>query len=313
MASPAHNWTHLPRPLICLAPMDGYTDSAYRRVCKEVNPHIVVFTEFTSADGLQHTAKRLQDKLRHDTSEKPIVAQIFGKNPEAFAAAAIYCEQQGFDGVDLNMGCPARKVVKSEHGVALRKKPDLAFQLVEAVVKATSLPVSVKTRLGWDTAEDLINFAKGVESAGAALITIHGRTYEQAYSDTADWQPIYELKKQLSIPVIGNGDVKNLADGQAKLGNLDGFMIGRASMGNPWVFSDRLSPSFNDKVPLILKHAEWLIELKGEKVALFEIRKHLLAYVKGLANAASYRSQLVRVESLRQIRDILEAIAYRQS
>ncbi|MFA6553752.1 MAG: tRNA-dihydrouridine synthase family protein, partial [Patescibacteria group bacterium] len=199
------NWTQLPRPLVCLAPMDGYTDSAYRRVCKSVNPNIVVFTEFTSADGLQHSAKKLQEKLRHEPDEKPIIAQIFGKNAEAFAEAAKYCEEQGFDGIDLNMGCPAKKVVKSEHGVALRKKPDLAFRLVETVVKATTLPISVKTRLGWDSDQDLLDFAKGVESSGASLITIHGRTYKQGFADNADWQPIYELKKKLAIPIVGNG------------------------------------------------------------------------------------------------------------
>ncbi|MFA5052220.1 MAG: tRNA-dihydrouridine synthase family protein [Patescibacteria group bacterium] len=302
------DWTKLQRPLVCLAPMDGYTDSAYRRVCKEVNQNIIVFTEFTSADGLQHTAKKLQEKLRHDPDEKPIIAQIFGKNPDAFAEAARYCEQQGFDGVDLNMGCPARKVVKSEHGVALRKKPDLAFQLIETVVKATSLPVSVKTRLGWSSADDLLAFARGVESAGAALITVHGRTYNQGFSDQSDWHPIYELKKQLCIPVIGNGDVKNISDGKAKHGNLDGFMIGRASMGNPWVFSEQPVPAFKDKIPLILKHAQWLVELKGERIALLEIRKHLLAYVKGLPNASQYRSHLVRVKSINAIRDILNGI-----
>jgi len=219
------------------------------------------------------------------------------------------CEELGFDGIDINMGCPSKTVVKSEHGVALRKKPDLAFKLVEAVAKATSLPVSVKTRLGWSQANDLISFGQGIRNAGAQLITVHGRTYTQGFSDKANWEPIYELKKKLNIPVIGNGDVQDFTDGSNKLKNLDGFMIGRAAIGNPWVFNDQPDLPFKDKIPLIKKHAEILFKTKGGKVGMLEIRKHLLAYVKGLPNAAQYRSKLVQVISLRQIYDILKEIS----
>lgn len=302
-------WETQTKPIIALAPMDGYTDSAFRRVCKEVNKDIIVFTEFASADGLHHGAKKLQQKFNFDKSEYPIIAQIFGKNIDTFISSAKYCEEQGFAGIDINMGCPAKKVVKSEHGVALRKKPDLAFKLVENLAKATSLPVSVKTRLGWDSSEDLIKFGKGIENAGAKLITIHGRTYGQGFSDTADFEPIYELKKQLNIPVIGNGDIHSLNEGQKKLHNLDGFMIGRASVGNPWVFAEQQPKSFSEKIPLINKHAQFLFETKGEKVGMLEIRKHLLAYVKGIPKAANYRSKLVSVTSLKQIHDILKEIS----
>lgn len=301
-------WQKIKKPVIALAPMDGYTDSAFRRVCKMVNPDIVVFTEFTSADGLHHKAKKLQDKFRYDTAEHPIIAQIFGKNIETFVTAAKYCEEKGFDGIDINMGCPSKKVVKSEHGVALRKKPDLAFQLVEAVAKATILPVSVKTRLGWSDSDDLISFGKGLENAGANLITIHGRTYSEPYGVPAHFESIYELKKNVTIPVIGNGGITSIADGKNKLGNLDGFMIGQASFGNPWVFSESPTPSFTNKIPLIKKHAELLFELKGEKVAMLEIRKHLLHYVKGLPHASLYRSKLVQVKSLPEIDDALQSI-----
>ncbi len=302
-------WQSLPKPIIALAPMDGYTDSAFRSICKSINRKIILFTEFTSADGIYHQAKTLLKKLKFDHSEKPIIAQLFGKNTETFITAAQYCEKAGFDGIDLNMGCPSKTVVKSEHGIALRKKPDLAFRLVAAVAQHTTLPVSVKTRLGWENSQDLIAFGKGVQEAGAQLITVHGRTYKQGFSDQADWRPIYELKKELSIPVIGNGDVQDIENGMSKLKNLDGFMIGRAAIGNPWVFSDTANPPFEQKIPLILKHTTQLINAKGEKRAFFEIRKHLLAYVKGLPNASKYRSHLVQVSTLNEIHDILKEIA----
>lgn len=301
-------WQKITKPIIALAPMDGYTDSAFRRVCKLVNPTIVVFTEFTSADGLHHGAKRLLEKFQYHKSEHPLIAQIFGKNVETFVTATKYCEAQGFDGIDINMGCPSKKVVRSEHGVALRKKPALAFQLVEAVVQATTLPVSVKTRLGWDSADDLIEFGRGLENAGASLITIHGRTYTEPYGVPAHFEPIYELKKNTAIPVIGNGGITSRADGLTKLKNLDGFMIGQAAIGNPWVFSDQPAPPFAEKVPLIKKHAQLLFELKDEKVARFEIRKHLVAYVKGLPQASQYRSRLVRVTSLSEIYAALDEV-----
>jgi len=301
-------WEKIKKPYVCLAPMDGYTDSAFRQTCKSINPNIILFTEFVSADGIHHNAKKLLEKIQFQPTENPIVVQIFGKNTESFTTTAKKCEELGFDGIDINMGCPAKKVVKSEHGVALRKKPDLAFKLIESVVGATSLPVSVKTRLGWSNAEDLIEFGKGVENAGASLLTVHGRTYTQGFSDHSDFESLYELKNQISIPVIGNGDITSLEDGIKKLNNLDGFMIGRAAIGNPWVFSENKPPSFEQKIPLIKKHAELLFAAKGERAGMFEIRKHLLSYVKSIPNASKYRSQLVHVESLDQINAALDNI-----
>jgi len=302
-------WKKIKKPIIALAPMDGYTDSAFRRVCKSVNKDIITFTEFVSADGLHHKAKKLQEKIKFHKTEHPIIVQLFGKHEETFITAIKFCEQMGFDGIDINMGCPSKNVVKSEHGVALRKKPELAYKLVEAAVEATTLPISVKTRLGWSNAEDLIEFGKNIQNAGASLMTVHGRTYKQGFSDNADWQPIYELKKQLSIPVIGNGDVKSIENGLKKIENLDGFMIGRAAIGNPWAFTTEPPLTFNDKIPIIKKHAKLLIEIKGDKRAMFEIRKHLLAYVKGIPKATEFRSKLVRVCSISEINDILQYIA----
>lgn len=298
----------MPRPIIGLSPMDGYTDSAFRRVCKSVNPSVLVYTEFSSADGVHHEARRVLEKFTYHPSEHPIIAQIFGKDPETFATAAKYLEAQGFDGIDINMGCPSKSVVRSEHGVALRKNCDRAFHLIETVAKATSLPVSVKTRLGWSDASDLISFGKGCENAGAQAIAIHGRTYTEPYNCPARFEPIYELKKAVAIPVLGNGGITSIADGKAKLDNLDGFLIGQAAIGNPWVFSEQPAPSFIEKIPLIKEHARLLFELKGEKWAAFEVRKHLLAYVRNIPHATQYRSQLVRVTSLTEVNAALDAI-----
>ena len=304
-------WQKIKKPIIGLAPMDGYTDSAYRRVCKELNPEIVTYTEFTAAIGLKYGAKKLKEKLYFERKEKPIIAQIFGKDTDSFIKAAQLCEEMGFDGIDLNMGCPSKKVVKSEQGVALRKKPDLAFKLIEAVAKNVGLPVSVKTRLGLNDAHDLLEFALGAEQAGADMICVHARTFKEPYKVPAHWEPVYELKKHLKIPVLGNGGIVSLEDGMKKLGDLDGFLIGQASIGNPWVFlPEKQQPqTFEEKIPMIKKHAQMLLELRGEKYGSHHIRKLLLAYVKNIPNAKSYRLRLVQVANLEEIYEVLDEIA----
>lgn len=289
--------------------MEGYSDSAFRRVCKSVNPEIVTYTEFTSADGIHFNAEKMKRKLWFHPSEQPVLAQIFGKNVDTFISATKLCEDMGFTGIDINMGCPSKKVVKSEHGVALRKKPDLAYRLIEAVATNTTLPVSVKTRLGWDNAEDLIAFGIGAQNAGADMICIHGRTYQQPYKVEAQWDPLYALKDAISIPVLGNGGIESLSDGFAKLNNLDGIVIGQATFGNPWIFSKEGKPkNFADRLPLILDHAQWLIAHKGELVGCREIRKHLLAYVKGVSGAKKYKQKLSTVDSFHRIKGILQEI-----
>lgn len=302
-------WKNIPHPIIGLAPMDGYSDSAFRRVCKAVNPTIITVTEFTSADGLFHNAASVKKKLQFHPSEQPVIAQIFGKNIETFIGATKLCEDMGFSGIDLNMGCPAKNVVKSEHGVALRKNHDLAFKLIDAVASNTTLPVSVKTRLGWCDSDDLIPFSVGAQNAGANMICIHARTYTNPYNVPAQFEPVYEMKTKVSIPVLGNGGITSIPDGLSKLGNLDGFLIGQASFGNPWVFSLNPHLTFQDKLPIILNHAQWLIEDKGERVGTLEIRKHLLSYVKGFPQAKQFRSQLCRVSSLAEIQTILTEIS----
>ena len=302
-------WKNLARPIIGLAPMDGYSDSAFRRICKEVNPNIVTVTEFTSADGLHFSAEKLRQKLAFDPSEQPVIAQIFGKNVDTFVTATKICEDMGFSGIDLNMGCPSKKVVRSEHGVALRKNIPLACRLVEAVANATTLPVSVKTRLGWHDGHDLVQFGQAVENAGADMICIHARTYQEPYKVAPQYERVIDLKGAVSIPVIGNGGIESLADGARYCSQLDGFYIGQATFGNPWIFALEKPPVFKDRLPIILNHAQYLIEHKGERVGTREIRKHLLSYVRGVKGVKPYKSQLSRVESYQQIKQLLLEIA----
>jgi len=302
-------WKNLPKPIIGLAPMDGYSDSAFRRVCKTVNPSIVTVTEFTSADGLHHNAEHLRKKLSFHPSEQPVIAQVFGKNVETFISAAKLCEDMGFTGIDINMGCPSKKVVKSEHGVALRRKPDLAFKLIEALATNSPLPISVKTRLGWADADDLIEFGVGAQNAGADMLCIHARTYKEPYNVPAQWEHLYKLKEHLSIPLLGNGGIESYQDGISKTKNLDGFLIGQATFGNPWIFDpSEKTLTFPEKVPLIIKHSEWLIEDKGEFKGTREIRKHLVKYVHGFSGAKDYRSKLVHVKNLNDIKTVLSEI-----
>lgn len=246
--------------------------------------------------------------------------QVFGKEPEHFLSAAKVIESMGADGIDINMGCPAAKVVSSCHGSALIKNQDLAMRLVEATKKEVSIPVSVKTRLGWDTCGTLIDFCKGLVNAGADALAIHGRTYEGKFSGEADWDPIYELKEQVNVPVIGNGDICSAQDAVDKIGNLDGVMVGRGTFGNPWVMKDICdslihgkepgeptvsSISFEEKIPFIIEHCKLAVAVKGQKRGMLEMRRHLASYIKGVDGAKDLRSQLVRVESVAEVESIL--------
>ena len=301
-------------PIPFLAPMDGYTDSAYRQVSKKVNPNVMCVTEFYSADGLVHSKFLADSVLPHQISEKPLIVQIFGKDPENFAKAAKIIERYDVAGIDINMWCPAKKVVNSWHGSGLIINRDTAFKVVEALNKATHLPISVKTRLGWNGPETLIDFVKWLESAGAGLITVHGRTTKQAYLGNADFTQIYELKKNVSIPVVCNGDIKNFDDGINKITcptdenvKLDGFMIGRGSFWNPWCFvPGGYEPSLNEILEMMIFHGHALVACKWEKKATLDIRKHLVQYLKWFPWVSAYRKRLVTIESI----DILQEIIW---
>lgn len=301
--------------------MDGYGDSPYRQIIKKIAPETVVFSEFYSADGLCHS-KDLQEKaLKHAKIEQPLIIQIFGKDPLRFAEAAKIIESYGITGIDINMGCPAKKVVKSGHGSSLMINRDTAFKIVEEMSKAVKIPISVKTRLGWDNHELLVDFVKGLENAGANLISVHGRTYKQAFTGKADFTGIHELKQHVSIPVIANGDILSYDDGLAKIihpenrngkiseyKNLDGFMIGRASFGNPWCFlPGNYVPTLAEILETMEEHGKILWEWKNRK-GMMEARKHLVQYLHGFPNVKEYRSRLVQVESPEDIHAVIADI-----
>lgn len=321
MAKKFH-WKDLDRPILALAPMAGYTDTAYRQLVKEIEPRVICFTEFTSADGIIYGSKNTLRQLDFNPEEeRPIVAQIFGKEPEHFTKAAAIVEELGVDAIDINMGCPARKVVSSDHGSALLKNPCRAQEIVEATVKGTSLPVSVKTRLGVDKVDTawIVEFCKKMEESGAQLLSLHGRTAKQMYTGLADWDPIYEVKRHVSVPVIGNGDIKSAQDALDKIGNLDGVMVGRGTMGNPWLMAEIAAAfageeytapkTYNEKLPTILRHCELLVAAKGEHRAMLEMRKHFASMLKGFPGAKEYRAKVVRIASLEEARQILSEIA----
>ena len=259
--------------------------------------------------------------------ERPFIVQVFGHDPDHFLEAAKIIEQAGADGIDINMGCPAAKVVSSCHGAALIRKPELAAELVHATVKAVKIPVSVKTRLGWDTKDSLVPFCKGLEAAGAQAFAIHGRRFCDKFTGKADWEPIYELKRNVNVPVIGNGDIASAQDALERIGNLDGVMVGRGTFGNPWVMKDiadaltarmenekwkmknnetsQTPRTFEEKIPFILEHCELAVKVKGERVGMLEMRRHLSSYVKGFDGASDMRQKLVRVETLSEAKEIL--------
>jgi tRNA-dihydrouridine synthase B len=312
-----------PLKIVGLSPMAGYTDSPFRALIRELCPETYLVTELISADGLKYCSKNTAEMMNHFPNEKPLIVQLFGKHPDFFAEATKYAEKAGAAGIDINMGCPAKKVIHSGHGSALIQKPELAFEIVRATVAATKLPVSVKTRLGW-TREDvsdeeltanLITFCKGIEAAGASMICIHGRTVKQGYAGIADWEPIYALKKALKIPVIGNGDITTPQDAVEKIRNLDGVFMGRGAIGKPWLLAQMHSaihglpilkdPDFDEIKRIAIRHAELAWEMKGRR-GMLEMRKNLVQYLKGFSHVSEFRQQLVHVESVEDVKKVLE-------
>lgn len=304
--------------------MAGVTDASYRQLIKRIAPECIVYSEFLSTDAIHFGAKRTMEMLSFDpTVERPFIVQVFGDTPEHFLTAAKVIEQMGVDGIDINMGCPAAKVVSSCHGAALIRNPELAAELVHQAVKAVSIPVSVKTRLGWDSSKTLINFCTTLVEAGASALAIHGRRYCDKFTGQADWDPIYELKRAVTVPVIGNGDIQSGADATRRIGNLDGVMVGRGTFGNPWVMREIVdalqgsasiqqeasfsssSVTFAQKIPFILEHCDLAVRLKGEVRGMLEMRRHLASYVKGIPGAKELRDKLVRVEHVSDVRAIL--------
>lgn len=305
---PLLNPTELPRPIVMLSPMAGYTTSAFRSIVKEIAPHVLVCTEIIGTESLIRGQRKTRVLMSYRPAEQPIFVQLSGSRPESFARAAKVAEDAGFAGIDLNMGCPARKVVQSEHGSALILDPERAFAIVAALTAATTLPVTVKTRLGYADSAELLHFASGLESAGAKLLTIHGRTVQQRHAGAADWNPIYEVQRKLSIPVVGNGGVENYRDGEAKRQNLAGFTIGRSALGNPWVFlPDHPAPTVPERLRLMLRHLGRSIEDSEERWGVVEFRKWLPWYLPGIPRWKALQQELLPLETYADVARVVEA------
>ena len=302
---------------IFLAPMAGITDLPFRLICKENNAGLV-YTEMVSSKALLYKDEKTKLLLKTCDKEKPLAVQIFGSDPEAIAYAADFTSKIG-QIVDINMGCPAPKVVKNGDGSKLLLNLELVEKIVKAAVNASSVPVTVKMRIGWDQEHIVaIEAAKIIEKAGASAITVHGRTRSQYYSGSADWDLIKKVKESVNIPVIGHGDIRNCYEAKKALekSNVDAIMIGRASLGNPWIFKQTVeylktgrvlsNPTDEEKLDTIIKHLEMEIEEKGEFIAVREMRKHISAYTKNMKNSSQFRSIINTLESKEEVENALK-------
>lgn len=312
-------WSDLSKPLLVLAPMAGYTESPFRRLIRDIEPSTILVSELVSAEALRRGSEKSFRMIEFVEEEKHYYGvQLFGSEVSAFVEAAKIVEDLGADFIDLNLGCPSPKVVGSGHGSALLKDPLTTAKLIESLVNSTKLPVTVKMRLGFYDDQNLIETAKSFESAGIQALAIHGRTTKQKFTGNADWTKIYEVKEHLRIPVIGNGDVTSAKIAKDKLQNLDGIMIGRAAMRNPWIFSQcreifdgkeiSPKPALKAQLDFFRKHAKLAIEFKDEKWAMIEMRKHFSHFCRGFRSAAQFREKLIRLESLEEMEMIFEEI-----
>lgn len=300
---------------VLLAPMEDISDPPFRRICRRFGAD-VVYTEFVAADGLVRDAAKSLQKLDIHNDERPVGIQIFGKDPETMAEATRIATEARPDMIDINFGCPVRKVAMKGGGAGLLNDVPRMIEITRAMVRSTPLPVTVKTRLGWDEDhKNILDIALRLQDEGIAALTIHGRTRAQMYRGEADWTLIGQVKAHpgIRIPIIGNGDITSApraVEMQQRYG-VDGVMIGRAAVGNPWIFNEIRRyvvtgsipdpPPLHERVAVCREHLLASVAWKGERLALFEMRNHYSHYFKGVAGAKDFRSALVTTPSLDRV------------
>jgi tRNA-dihydrouridine synthase B len=312
-----------------LAPLAGITNSTYRRICKEMGASLV-YSEMVSAKALHFNDKSTERLLYFEPEEKPICYQLFGSDPEIMAWAVDSLADKENSMIDINMGCPVRKVVQNKEGSALMKTPRLAAEIVKAMVDAEkncakklgreTKPITVKCRLGWDEKNiNVLEFAMLMEEAGASAICVHARTREQLYSGKADWKLIEQVKKTVAIPVIGSGDIFSAEDAfrMLEFTGCDFVMIARGALGNPWIFKEAEAlyrgekpsapPSFDEKIKMMLRHLDMLAAEKGDDLGVLEMRKHIGWYIKGMPGATEMRRKINTIVCKDKLRNLLES------
>lgn len=306
---------------LALAPMAGITDLPFRLICRRLGCGMTV-SEMVSAKGLLYKNVKTTEMLRIDDGERPTAIQLFGSVPEELAEAARMVEAGGADMIDFNMGCPVPKIVNNGEGSALMKQPQLAHDILAAMVKAVKIPVTVKFRAGWDDSNrNAVEIAKAVEAAGVSAVAVHGRTRQQFYEGKADWGIIAEVKQAVKVPVFGNGDIFTVEDGLRMLAEtgVDGLMIGRGADGNQWIFRELAAvlrgeerpaaPSLQERLAQAAEHLDMLIDYKGEHISVKEMRRHISAYLKGLPHAAEFRGRFHKVDTREQFMELLAEYA----